>query len=91
MEVENPIDYEEIMSDEERPGFEYEFLPKFLAYMASTVRMSLGDNDFGAVPYMGDFRGSLFWVIWFLIAYILFIIFMNFIITEACIIYEAVI
>ena len=61
------------------------------------MRMSLGDNDFSAVYYLDPVedegaieKGAVFWLTWVLIAYITFIIFMNFIITEAGEIYAAV-
>jgi len=76
---------------EEFAGFEYAYLPYiFLGNMFTVVRMSLGDNDFGAVLYLGESKGMVFWFIWIFIAYLCFIIFMNFIITEACTIYEGV-
>ena len=62
----------------------------FAANFCAIVRNSLGDNDFGGVYLLGPARGALYWVVWGNIAFMLFIIFMNFIITEACVIYETV-
>jgi len=100
MERIDPERYTALVSSEEWPGFEYSHINNFLAYIFTVMRMSLGDNDFGAVFYLDDLtgpedlwtrpKGQIFWLIWLLIAYITFIIFMNFIITEAGEIYGAV-
>jgi len=90
MEVDDPDEWEEVTGDEEAPGFEYEFVPTFVGNIFAVIRMSLGDNDFGGVIYLGNSKGMVFWITWAIIAYICFIIFMNFIITEACVIYEKV-
>jgi len=52
--------------------------------------MSIGDNDFSASIYMDEKINTVFWVIWFIIAFTLCIIFLNFIIAEASASYEKV-
>lgn len=74
----------------EYPGAEYAFLAKFLANVLSVFRMSMGDNDFGAVAYFDAERAIVFWVVWALIAYLTSIIFFNFVVAEASASYEAV-
>ena len=52
--------------------------------LMTVIRMSLGDNDFGATVRMDSHSTvQLFWIMWVLIAYLNCIIFLNFIIAEA--------
>lgn len=54
------------------------------------IRMSIGDNDFDASADLSRENNIVFWILWVLILYITCIIFLNFIIAEACASYERV-
>ena len=72
------------------PGAEYQYIGRFFANIFTVIRMSIGDNDFSASIYMDEKINTVFWVIWFIIAFTLCIIFLNFIIAEASASYEKV-
>ena len=54
--------------------------------------MSLGDySSVSASIYLSDTDNYLFWILWFLVVLIGCIIFLNFVIAEACHSYEVVV
>ena len=81
---------EMVDSKELYDGKIYESLPKIIGNMVAVVRMSLGDNEFNSIVYLGHTEQLLFWVVWLFIAYFNCIIFLNFIIAEASVSYERV-
>lgn len=54
-----------------------------MGFIATTLRVSIGDFDFGASIFLDQRESWMFWVIWFLVVVIQCIIFLNFIIAEA--------
>jgi hypothetical protein len=52
--------------------------------------MSIGDNDFGGIIHLNQYRTMVFWLIWVMIVFVTCIIFLNFIIAEASASYERV-
>jgi hypothetical protein len=52
--------------------------------------MSIGDNDFDASADLDPQGNVVFWILWVIILYVTCIIFLNFIIAEACASYERV-
>jgi len=73
------------------PGVEYHHIGRFLGNIVTIARMSIGDNDFAASPYMSDHTTNLLvWLLWAGLLFIMVIIFLNFIIAEACASYEKV-
>jgi len=81
-----------INEETEYPGAEYSHLHPMIGNLMTVIRMSLGDNDFVAVSkfFMKAEISSVFWIIWFFIMFLNCIVFLNFIIAEACAIYERV-
>lgn len=75
----------------ERAG-EYKYLTNFSAKFISTIRLSLGDFDFGgaATDGMSDSRAKLFFFVWCLMVVLTNLIFLNFIIAEVCNSYQKV-
>jgi hypothetical protein len=80
----------DVVPPEEEPGKEYKEIGRFAGNIITVVRMSVGDNDFDGVPYLGHSKAIVFWIVWGLILYVTCICFMNFIIAEACHSYEKV-
>lgn len=77
-------EYDSLDGDvEDMPNAEYAEIGLFLGYLASTMRVSLGDFDFDASVYLTKPESWLYWGIWFLTVVIQCIIFLNFIIAEA--------
>ena len=73
------------------PGVEYYHIGRFLGNIMTIARMSIGDNDFSASHYMQDHVSNLLvWLLWAGLLFIMVIIFLNFIIAEACASYEKV-
>jgi hypothetical protein len=73
------------------PGVEYYHIGRFLGNILTIARMSIGDNDFAASHYMSDHICNLLvWLTWAVLLFIMVIIFLNFIIAEACASYEKV-
>ena len=62
----------------------------FFANIFSMIRFSLGDNDFDALVYMTEAQNIVFWILYLVIAFIMVIVFLNFIIAEASAAYETV-
>jgi len=79
-----------IDSGEEFAGIEYVHVGKLIGNIITVIRMSVGDNDFGDIQALGASKNIVFWFIWILILYVTCIIFLNFIIAEACASYERV-
>ena len=60
--------------------------------LIDTFRISLGDySSVSSAVYLSDNDNYLFWIIWFIIVFIGCIIFLNFVIAEACHSYEVVV
>ena len=79
------------MTNEEAPGIEYFGLNnRFFATFFAVFRMSLGDNDMGALAFMEDGNIAMFWITWLLISIICQIFLLNFIIAELSHSYEVV-
>ena len=74
VKADNPTEY---------PGFEYAVIGHFLGNFVTVFRMSMGDNDTGALIYLGPDRMRVFWAVWLLVCYLTFVIFFNFVIAEA--------
>jgi len=74
---------EEIIARGTYPGAEYKYLSRFLANIVTVIRMSIGDNDFSATVLMDQSSNRVFWSLWFVIAFTMCIVFLNFIIAEA--------
>ena len=72
------------------PLEEYNKINLFFGYIFTTLRLSLGDYDFGASNYLTVAENNLYWLLWFLVLVITNIIFLNFIIAEASASYESV-
>ncbi len=60
----------DIVTDEEHPGVEYKGLNQWIRTFLAVFRMSLGDNDMGAIAYMLDDNVGIFWVMWLLISFL---------------------
>ena len=56
----------------------------------STLRIAMGDFDFGAANFLTPNENILYWVIWLMVVTMTCIIFLNFIIAEASASYEKV-
>lgn len=64
------------------PGIEYQYLPKFCRQFMHTIRISLGDFEFGDITELQPFEHNLFWLTWLLVVLMTCIVFLNFIIAE---------
>lgn len=73
---------ESILTNEEHPGIEYTQLNQWLRTFLAVFRMSLGDNDMGALAFMEPSNAPFFWFVWILISIICQIFLLNFIIAE---------
>ena len=56
----------------------------------STLRIAMGDFDFGAANFLTPAENALYWIIWLMVVVMTCIIFLNFIIAEASASYEKV-
>jgi len=65
------------------PGEEYKHIHPFLGYLFSTLRISLGDNDFSGQTYLTKADDYVFWIVWFVVVILTCVVFLNFIIAEA--------
>ena len=79
-----------LLENSEYPGVEFKHLPKFLRQWFSTLRISLGDFDFGESTQMEPFENYLFWLTWIILVTMTCIVFLNFIIAEVSASYESV-
>lgn len=85
--------YDEAKENDElddAPNVEYEKIGLLFGYILSTLRLSLGDFDFGASIYLTTEENILYWIIWFIVILLTCIVFLNFIIAEASASYENV-
>ena len=48
----------------------------------STLRIAMGDFDFGAANFLTPAENALYWIIWLMVVVMTCIIFLNFIIAE---------
>lgn len=71
-------------------GEEYKFVGMFVGNVLTTLRMSMGDFGFDTAILLDDEENIIYWFVWLLIVVITCIIFLNFIIAEACASYEKV-
>ena len=85
-----PEMWEEMQENWEYPGIEYMYLGRLVGNIISVIRMSIGDNNFDASIYLDPSTNIVFWIIWILTLYVTCIIFLNFIIAEACESYQRV-
>ena len=72
------------------PNGEYMYVGEFLGFFLSTLRIAIGDFDFGASYYLTVSENWLYWITWFQVVVITCIIFLNFIIAEASASYQDV-
>jgi len=72
------------------PGELYKHIGLMVGNIIHVVRMSIGDNDFDATIELNESTNIVFWILWSMILYVTCIIFLNFIIAEACASYERV-
>jgi hypothetical protein len=72
------------------PFGEYEQIGLFWGTLFSTLRISMGDFDFGAANYLTPAENGIYWGIWLMVVCMTCIIFLNFIIAEASASYEKV-
>lgn len=70
--------------DGDFPGVEYEGVGKYLANLADTMRISVGDfNIFSNSHFLDPIENHIFWATWGIITVVTMIVFLNFIIAEA--------
>jgi len=74
----------------ESPISEYSQIGLAPTYLITTLRMSMGDFGFDAANMLSDPLNGIYWAIWLIIVVVTNIIFLNFIIAEACSSYENV-
>lgn len=72
------------------PGIEYQHLPKFLRQFFHSIRISLGDFEFGDTVSLGVFEHNIFWLTWLISVLMTCIVFLNFIIAEVSASYDSV-
>ena len=72
------------------PGQEYKSIPEFTWQFLWTIRMSLGDFDFGVATYLDPFAANIYWTVWIIVVFVTCIVFLNFIIAEVSSSYEKV-
>ena len=75
---------------DDMPFAEYEMIGLFFGTLFSTLRISMGDFDFGAANYLPPAENRIYWGIWLMVVVMTCIIFLNFIIAEASASYEKV-
>ena len=72
------------------PIAEYNQINLATAYLITTLRMSMGDFGFDTANMLSPPLNGIYWAIWLIIVVVTNIIFLNFIIAEACSSYENV-
>lgn len=72
------------------PFGEYEQIGLFWGTLFSTLRIAMGDFDFGAANFLTPSENGIYWLIWLMVVIATCIIFLNFIIAEASASYEKV-
>jgi hypothetical protein len=69
-------------------GPEYQLISPFFANFLTTLRLALGDFDFGILSNpdrpLNTKQHILFWIVWCLMVALSSLIFLNFIIAEVC-------
>jgi len=63
-------------------GSEYKIIGKWMGYVLTLLRISLGDFAFESSQYLEEEENYMFWLLWLLMVFITCIIFLNFIIAE---------
>ena len=72
------------------PFGEYEQIGLFWGTLFSTLRISMGDFDFGAANFLTPAENAIYWAVWLMVVCMTCIIFLNFIIAEASASYEKI-
>ena len=72
------------------PTSEYSQIGLAPAYLITTLRMSMGDFGFDTANMLSDPLNGIYWALWLIIVVVTNIVFLNFIIAEACSSYENV-
>jgi hypothetical protein len=75
---------------ENSPISEYSQIGLAPTYLITTLRMSMGDFGFDAANMLSHPLNGIYWALWLIIVVVTNIIFLNFIIAEACSSYENV-
>ena len=70
---------------------EYYYLKGIFTYIFVTWRFSMGDFSMNSsIPYLDEKTSQAFWILWSISVFLLFIIFLNYVVTEACSSYDKV-
>jgi hypothetical protein len=77
-------------ADGDIPMEEYQQIGLWAGTLVSTLRIAMGDFDFGASMFLTPQENILYWLIWLMVVVMTCIIFLNFIIAEASASYEKV-
>jgi hypothetical protein len=77
-------------ADGDVPMEEYSQIGLWAGTLVSTLRIAMGDFDFGASMFLTPQENMLYWLIWLMVVVMTCIIFLNFIIAEASASYEKV-
>jgi|DEB0MinimDraft_12_1074336.scaffolds.fasta_scaffold38495_1 hypothetical protein len=85
-----PNERKKLLQTMEYPGVEFKHIPKFLRQWFTTVRIALGDFDFGESTQLEPFENVLFWLTWVILVTMTCIVFLNFIIAEVSASYASV-
>ena len=73
------------------PMSEYYYMNGLYTYFFATLRMSMGDfSMIAAVPYLGAGDSIFFWFPWLFCVVLLFIVFLNYVVAEACNSYSSI-
>ena len=72
------------------PFGEYEQIGLFWGTLFSTLRIAMGDFDFGAANFLTPSENGIYWLIWLMVVIATCIIFLNFVVAEAMGSYEKV-
>lgn len=74
----------------DNPLKEYLLVNKFISRMIEVIRISIGDFDFSASVFMGDYDNKLYWFMFLVMCFVTTIVYMNFIIAEVSATYAEV-
>ena len=66
------------------PGQEYKYVGLFLGNFLTVLRTSMGGSKFDAAAFLTESENILFWLIWFFVIVMTAIVFLNFVVAEAC-------
>ena len=72
------------------PYIEYKYLPYFCSNIITITRMSLADFDVEAATLLDPVLSMVFWIVWYCIAMMTCVVFLNFIVAEVGSSYNAV-